>query len=89
MKEGFEPKSLKNYNLTPVEQNKLDKFLKKNLEKDTSDHLSHLWRHPFFCFKKGQKTLTLSGLLVFERLDDQKFLSTTTDLGNNGQIERR
>ena len=33
MKEGFEPKSFKNYNLTPEEQIKLDKFLKENLEK--------------------------------------------------------
>jgi hypothetical protein len=33
MKEGFEPKSFKNYNLTLVEQNKLDKFLKENLKK--------------------------------------------------------
>jgi hypothetical protein len=33
MKEGFEPKSFKNYNLTPEEQKKLDKFLDENLEK--------------------------------------------------------
>ena len=33
MKEGFEPKSFKNYNLTPAEQLELDKFLKENLEK--------------------------------------------------------
>ena len=33
MKEGFELKSFKNYNLTPAEQLKLDKFLKENLEK--------------------------------------------------------
>ena len=33
MKEGFEPKSFKNYNLTPAEQLKLNKFLKENLEK--------------------------------------------------------
>jgi Reverse transcriptase (RNA-dependent DNA polymerase) len=33
MKEGFEPKSFKSYNLTPAEQIKLDKFLKENLEK--------------------------------------------------------
>jgi hypothetical protein len=33
MKEGFEPKSFKNYNLTPAEQLKLDKFLKENFEK--------------------------------------------------------
>jgi hypothetical protein len=33
MKEGFEPKSFKNYNLTPAEQIELDKFSKENLEK--------------------------------------------------------
>jgi hypothetical protein len=33
IKEGFEPKSFKNYNLTLAEQIKLDKFLKENLEK--------------------------------------------------------
>jgi hypothetical protein len=33
MKEGFEPKSFKNYNLTLAEQIELDKFLKENLEK--------------------------------------------------------
>ena len=33
MKEGFEPKSFKNYNLTPEEQKGLDKFLNENLEK--------------------------------------------------------
>jgi hypothetical protein len=33
MKEGFEPKSFKNYNLTPEEQKELDKFLDENLEK--------------------------------------------------------
>jgi hypothetical protein len=34
MKEGFELKLFKNYNLTPAEQIKLDKFLKKNLKKE-------------------------------------------------------
>jgi hypothetical protein len=33
MKEGFEPKSSKNYNLTPEEQKELNKFLNKNLKK--------------------------------------------------------
>ena len=33
MKEGFKPKSSKNYNLTPAEQLELNKFLKENLEK--------------------------------------------------------
>jgi hypothetical protein len=29
---GFEPKSFKNYNLSPQEQEELNKFLKDNLE---------------------------------------------------------
>jgi hypothetical protein len=33
VKEGFEPKLFKNYNLTPAEQIELDRFLKKNLKK--------------------------------------------------------
>jgi hypothetical protein len=33
IKEGFEPKLFKNYNLTLAEQIELDKFLKENLEK--------------------------------------------------------
>ena len=33
MKEGFEPKSFKAYNLTPEEQIELDKFLQENIEK--------------------------------------------------------
>jgi len=33
LKDGFVPKSFKNYNLTPIEQIKLDKLLKENLEK--------------------------------------------------------
>ena len=33
MKEGFELKSFKNYNLTPEEQIELDTFLKENLDK--------------------------------------------------------
>jgi hypothetical protein len=33
LKEGFEPKSFKNYNLTLEEQKELDKFLDENLEK--------------------------------------------------------
>jgi hypothetical protein len=45
MKEGFEPKSFKNYNLTLEEQKELDKFLDENLEKDIFDHLNHPKRH--------------------------------------------
>jgi hypothetical protein len=52
IKEGFEPKSFKNYNLTPEEQKELDKFLDKNLKK------GYIWpsqspqASPFFFVKK-------------------------------------
>ena len=42
MKEGFEPKSFKNYNLTLEEQKELDKFLNKNLEKGYSEQQNRL-----------------------------------------------
>jgi hypothetical protein len=45
IKEWFEPKSFKNYNLTPEEQKELDKFLDENLEKNIFDHLSRPKRH--------------------------------------------
>jgi hypothetical protein len=45
MKEGFEPKSFKNYNLTLEEQKELDKFLDKIWKKDTFNHLSCLKHH--------------------------------------------
>jgi hypothetical protein len=59
MKEGFEHKLFKNYNLTPAEQNTLDKFLEENLEKDISDHVSHLWRRPFSLFQKRMENFNL------------------------------
>jgi hypothetical protein len=57
MKEGFKPKSFKNYNLTPEEQKELDKFLDKNLEK------GYIWPFqlpqalPFFFVKKKDRRL--------------------------------
>jgi hypothetical protein len=52
MKEGFEPKSFKNYNLTPAEQIELDKFLKENLKKDISSHLNCQWPSHSSLFSK-------------------------------------
>jgi hypothetical protein len=52
MKEGFEPKLFKNYNLTPAEQLKLDKFLKENLEKGISGHPNHQWPPHFSLFPR-------------------------------------
>ena len=52
MKEGFEPKSFKNYNLTPEEQKKLDKFLNENLEKEYIQPSQSLMASPFFFIKK-------------------------------------
>jgi Reverse transcriptase (RNA-dependent DNA polymerase) len=52
MKEGFEPKSFKNYNLTPEEQKELDKFLDKNLEKGYIRLSQSPQASPFFFVKK-------------------------------------
>ena len=52
MKEGFEPKSFKNYNLTPAEQLKLDKFLKENLEKGYIRPSQSPMASPFFFISK-------------------------------------
>ena len=57
IKEGFEPKSFKNYNLTLEEQEELNKFLNENLEK------GYIWpsqspvASPFFFIKKKDKKL--------------------------------
>jgi hypothetical protein len=52
MKEGFEPKSFKNYNLTPAEQIELDKFLKENLDKGYIRPLQSPMASPFFFVNK-------------------------------------
>src|SRR6202522_4028187 len=52
MKEGFEPKSFKNYNLTPEEQLEQDKFLKENLEKGYIRPSQSPMASPFFFVKK-------------------------------------
>ena len=52
MKEGFEPKSFKNYNLTLEEQVELDIFLKENLEKGYIQPSQSPMASPFFFVKK-------------------------------------
>ena len=52
MKEGFEPKAFKNYNLTPEEQVELDAFLKENLEKGYIRQLESPMASLFFFVKK-------------------------------------
>ena len=52
MKEGFEPKLFKAYNLTPKEQTELDKFLKENLDKEYIKPLQSPMASPFFFVKK-------------------------------------
>jgi hypothetical protein len=51
MKEEFEPKSFKNYNLTPEEQKELDKFLDENLEKGYIRLSQSPQASPFFFVK--------------------------------------
>jgi hypothetical protein len=52
MKEGFEPKLFKNYNLTLAEQLELDKFLKENLEKGYIWPSQSPMASPFFLVSK-------------------------------------
>ena len=52
LKEGFQPKSFKSYNLTPEEQNELDKFLKEILEKGYIRPSQSPMATPFFFVKK-------------------------------------
>jgi hypothetical protein len=52
IKEGFEPKSFKNYNLTPEERKELDRFLDKILEKGYIRPSQSPQASPFFFVKK-------------------------------------
>jgi hypothetical protein len=52
IKEGFEPKSFKNYNLTLEEQKELDKFLDEILEKGYIQPSQSPQASPFFFVKK-------------------------------------
>src|SRR6202522_785540 len=52
MKEGFEPKLFKSYNLTPEEQIEQDKFIKENLEKGYIQPSQSPMASPFFFVKK-------------------------------------
>jgi hypothetical protein len=52
MKGRFEPKSFKNYNLTPEEQKELDKFLDENLQKGYIRPSQLPQASPFFFVKK-------------------------------------
>src|SRR5271154_1109525 len=52
LKENFEPKSFKIYNLSPAEQHELDTFLKENLEKGYIRPSQSPMASPFFFVKK-------------------------------------
>ena len=57
MKEGFEPKSFRSYNLTPAEQIELDKFLKENLDKGYIRPSQSPMALPFFFVNKKDRKL--------------------------------
>src|SRR6202522_3523501 len=52
IREGFEPKSFKSYNLTPEEQIEQDKFIKENLDKGYIQPSQSPMASPFFFVKK-------------------------------------
>ena len=57
LKEGFEPKSFKTYNLTPEEQKELDQWLKEILEKGYIRPSQSPMASPFFYVKKKDRRL--------------------------------
>ena len=65
MKPGFEPKLFKNYNLTPVEQDELDKFLKENLEKGYIQKSKSPMASPLFFVKKKMANYNLAKITNF------------------------
>ena len=89
MKEGFEPKLFKSYNLTPEQQVEQDKFLKENIEKGyIRPSQSPIYGITFLlCQKERRKTQTMPRLSIFERLHRQKHLSNTIDFRNHGQVK--
>ena len=52
LKEGFQPKLFKTYNLTPEEQKELDNWIREIWTKDISDHLNLQWHHPSFMSRR-------------------------------------
>jgi len=54
LKDGFVPKSFKNYNFTLIEQFELDKFLKENLEKGHIQPSQSPMASPFFFVNKKE-----------------------------------
>jgi hypothetical protein len=89
MKEGFEPKSFKNYNLTLAEQLELDKFLKENLKKGYIWPSQSPMASPFFFVSKKDGTLRpCQDYRYLNNWTVKKFLSTTTYFGNHGQTQR-
>jgi hypothetical protein len=52
LKEGFQPKSFKTYNLTPEEQKELDQWIRDNLEKGYIRPSQSPMASPFFYVKK-------------------------------------
>src|ERR1700678_1760005 len=88
MKEGFEPKSFKSYNLTPEEQIEQGQIHKG--ESRERLYLTLPIPHGItflLCQKERRKTQTMPRLSIFERLYRQKHLSITIDFGNHGQAK--
>ena len=59
LKDGFQPKSFKTYNLTPEEQKELDSWTKENLDKGYIQPLQSPMASPFFYVKKKSGKLRL------------------------------
>ena len=76
IKEGFKPKSFKLYNLTSEEQIKLDKFLKKNLDKGYIWSSESPMASPFFLVKKKKDGKQLQPCQDYRYLNEWTWKNT-------------
>ena len=86
MKEGFEPKSFKNDNLTPEEQIELDMFLKENLEIYSTITISYGFCI-FLCQKERWENFNLAKIINFPNfMDELKGAKYFSKMDFNGDI---
>ena len=81
LKEGFQPKSFKMYNLTPEEQKRTGQMDKKKPGEGIHLTIAIPYGLPILlCQKKGWTTKALPGLSIPQQLDDQECLPATAYL---------
>ena len=84
MKNGFEPKAFRSYNLTPEEQHQQAEFIQENLKKGYIRPSKSPMASPFFFVSKKDRRLR-PRLPIPQPMDDQKHTSPSFNLRHHGQ----